>query len=169
MSSSAQQPPAAAKRPPRARATNRDAAVEANSEAAPTADAPTTQAPAGQQAPPKKPGAEIAHATRGRVRIKIPAGKSNPELLHQIRAAFEGHAGIDAIDVKQSTGSIVIYYDPEHHEDIPSLFASMDKAAAPPMAHLAPLATPPPVARAPAHHQPANKLAEEIDAIEAEA
>jgi hypothetical protein len=159
LSSSTQQPPVAAKRPPRARAAGQDAASETKSG--------TAGASAAEAAAPKKPGAEIAHATRGRVRIKIPAGKSNPELLHQIRAAFEGHPGIDAIDVKQSTGSIIIYYDPEHHEDIPSLFTSMDKAAAAPLAHLAPLAAPP--APAPAYRQPANKLAEEIDAIEAEA
>ena len=118
----------------------------------------------------RKPHAEVAHATRGRVRIKIPAAKTTPGLLDQIKAAFEKHPGIDAIDVKQSTGSIVIYYDPEHHEDIPSLFASMDQAAAAPMAHMAPLAAPPPAPAAPAHHRPAaTKLDDELDAIEAEA
>jgi hypothetical protein len=112
-----------------------------------------------------KPQAEIAHATRGRVRIKVPAAKSNPELLHQIRARFEGHPGIEAIDVKQSTGSVIIYYDPEHHEDAPSLFASLDKAGATPTAHLAPLAA----AAAPAHHRPANRLDTEINSLEEEA
>jgi hypothetical protein len=161
LSSSSQPPTAAAKRPPRARAASQDTAAETKTDDA----APADGGQAARTAPPTKPGAEIAHATRGRVRIKIPAGKSNPELLHQIRAAFEGHPGIDAIEVKQSTGSIVIYYDPEHHEDIPSLFTSMDKAAAAPMAHLAPLAAPP----APAHHRPTNKLDEEISQIADEA
>ncbi|HET6237736.1 MAG TPA: hypothetical protein VFE41_22675 [Acetobacteraceae bacterium] len=112
-----------------------------------------------------KPHAEIAHAIRGRVRIKVPASKSNPELLHQIRARFEGHPGIEAIDVKQSTGSVIICYDPEHHADVPSLFASLDKAGATPTAHMAPLAA----VAAPVHHRPDNKLDAEINSIEEEA
>jgi len=109
--------------------------------------------------------ARPGHASRGRVRIKVPAAKSNPELLRQIRARFEGHPGIEAIDVKQSTGSVIICYDPEHHADVPSLFASLDKAGATPTAHMAPLAA----VAAPVHHRPANKLDAEINSIEEEA
>jgi len=115
----------------------------------------------------RKPRAEVAHATRGRVRLKIPAAKSNPGLLDQIKAAFDGHPGIDAIDVNQSTGSIVIYYDPEHHADIASLFTSMDQTAAPSMAQMAPLSAPPP--SAPVHHGLRTKLDDEISSIADEA
>ncbi len=177
MSSATQPPPDAPKRPHRARATGQGADTET------VPDPPaSTPAPAAEPTPRpshgsshahaarhRKPHAEIAHATRGRVRLKIPAAKSRPELLHQISAAFAGHPGIETIEVKQSTGSIIIYSDPEHPEDIPSLFASMDKAAAAPMAHLAPLSAPPPTPAAPGHHRPTNKLDEELGAIEAEA
>jgi hypothetical protein len=176
LSPSAQPPPEAARRPHRARATQGaaaetapDGATEPAGETPPTGEtasdpAAAADGPSGLATRTGKPRAEIAHATRGRVRIKVPPAKSNPELLHQIRARFEGHPGIEAIDVKQSTGSVIIYYDPEHHEDIPSLFASLDKAGATPTAHMAPLS-----AAAPGHHGPANKLAEEINAIEEEA
>jgi len=117
----------------------------------------------------RKPRAEVAHATRGRVRLKIPAAKTTPGLLDQIKAAFDGHPGIDAIDVNQSTGSIVIYYDPEHHADVASLFTSMDKTAAASMAHMAPLSAPPPAPAAPAHHGLRTKIDDEISAIAAEA
>jgi len=106
----------------------------------------------------------VAHVTRGRVRLRIPSAKSNPELLDQIKAAFEGHPGIDAIDVKPSTGSIVIYYDPEHHGDLPSLFNSMDQTAAAPIARLAPLAD----GASPGTSGPSGKPDAETGAIEAE-
>ncbi len=75
--------------------------------------------------------AELAHATVGRVRLKVPAAKNNPALLNQIRTAFEGHAGIDAVSIKPASGSLVIHYDPDHHPDISSLFVSLDTAGAP--------------------------------------
>ena len=173
MSPSAQPPPEAARRPHRARATQ-GAAAETTPEVETSTGGTASDLAAVADGPPAratrtgKPRAEIAHATRGRVRIKVPSAKSNPELLHQIRARFEGHPGIEAIDVKQSTGSVIIYYDPEHHEDIPSLFASLDEAGATPTAHMAPLSAAAAPA-APGHHGPANKLAEEINAIEEEA
>ncbi len=69
----------------------------------------------------------IVHATRGRVRLKIPAAQNNPELLHQVKAAFEGHHGIDTVEVREASGSLVISYDPDHHPDLGGLFASLGK------------------------------------------
>lgn len=71
------------------------------------------------------PAAEIAHHTRGRVRLRIPAAKQNPDLLEQIKAAFTGFPGIDSIETRPSSGSVILYYDPEHHADVPSLFQSL--------------------------------------------
>jgi len=198
LSPAEQPPPDGPKRPHRARGTTHDAVQQTGQDTEPgAAQAGAQDVPAGAVAdtapdpPPaptpesqphathahaphahtpkhRKPHAEIAHATRGRVRIKIPAAKSNPTLLDQIKAAFEGHPGIDAIDIKQSTRSVIIYYDPEHHPDTPSLFASMDRTAAAPMAEIAPLsaaASPP----APERHRPTNKLDAEINSITEEA
>jgi hypothetical protein len=115
------------------------------------------------------PHAEVAHATRGRVRLKIPAAKSNPTLLDQIKVAFEGHRGIDAIEVKPATGSVIIHYDPEHHEDVASLFTSMDQTASASTVPIAPLTAAGGPA-APAHRRPAaTKLDQEISQIADEA
>jgi hypothetical protein len=168
LSSATQPPPDAAKRPHRAEVTGQGASADTTPDPAAPTPGPTHGSHA--HAPRhRKPRAEVAHATRGRVRLKIPAAKTTPGLLDQIKAAFDGHPGIDAIDVNQSTGSIVIYYDPEHHADIASLFTSMDKTAAAPMAHMAPLAAPPATQAAPGHHRPTNKLDEEISSIADEA
>jgi hypothetical protein len=44
---------------------------------------------------------QIAHQVPGRVRMKIPAGKGNPELLKQISEVFWRHSGYRA-DHRQS-------------------------------------------------------------------
>jgi hypothetical protein len=179
LSPTTQPPPDAAKRPHRARPAQGDGADTAPSpdpavltaepaprpHHAPHAHGPHAHGPHTHPGQHRKPHAEIAHATHGRIRLKIPAAKSNPELLHQIRVAFEGHPGIDAIHVKPGTGSIVIHYDPAHHQDIPSLFASLDNAPTAPVEHMAPLSA----AVIPAHHKPSTKLDEELSAIEEEA
>jgi hypothetical protein len=110
-----------------------------------------------------KHGAEIAHAVHGRVRLKIPSAKHNPELLTQIKSAFDGIPGIDVIEIKPTSGSLVIYYDTEHHPDIPSLFLSLGRTAVDPV-------VPPPAASGAAPHRPpSNKLEEVARSIEDEA
>jgi hypothetical protein len=71
------------------------------------------------------PAAEIAHHVRGRVRLKIAAAKHNPALLEQIKTTFSTVPGIESIEVRPSSGSVVLYYDPERHADVPSFFRSL--------------------------------------------
>jgi hypothetical protein len=71
------------------------------------------------------PAAEIAHHVRGRVRLKIAAAKHNPGLLEQIKTTFGSVPGIEYIEVRPSSGSVILYYDPERHVDVPSLFRSL--------------------------------------------
>jgi hypothetical protein len=68
---------------------------------------------------------KIAHHTRGRVRLKFPAAKLKPELLEQIKGAFGKVPGIDYIEVRPSSRSVILYYDPERHADVPSFFQSL--------------------------------------------
>jgi Heavy metal associated domain 2 len=112
--------------------------------------------------PATEPETEIAHATRGRVRLKIPAAKRNPELLNQIKTAFEGIPGIDAIEVRKNSGSLVIFYDPDHHVDIASLFVSLSQTTGAPL-DMAPHAA------AASHRPPPTKVDELTGSIEAEA
>jgi cation transport ATPase len=59
---------------------------------------------------------EIAHQVPGRVRMKVPSGKDNPELLEQIKQTFSGVPGIEHVTVNPSTGSVVLHYDTDHHD-----------------------------------------------------
>ncbi len=67
---------------------------------------------------------QIAHQVPGRVRMKIPAGKGNPELLQQISEAFGVIPGIEQITVNPATGSVVLHYDVDRHEEFHGTFQS---------------------------------------------
>ncbi|WP_256366647.1 HMA2 domain-containing protein [Methylocapsa sp. S129] len=60
---------------------------------------------------------EIAHQVRGRIRMKIPAGKGNPELLEQIKQTFGIIPGIEQVIVNPTTGSVVLHYDEDRHDE----------------------------------------------------
>ena len=59
----------------------------------------------------------IEHQVAGRVRMKIPAGKGNPELLKQISEVFGVIPGIEEITVNPTTGSVVLHYDADRHDE----------------------------------------------------
>jgi hypothetical protein len=64
-----------------------------------------------------KPQLYIAHQVRGRVRMKIPSAKGNPELLRQISETFAAVPGIEQITVNPATGSMVVLYDADQHDE----------------------------------------------------
>ena len=49
--------------------------------------------------------------------MKIPAGKGNPELLQQISQVFGVIPGIEEITVNPTTGSVVLHYDADRHDE----------------------------------------------------
>lgn len=59
----------------------------------------------------------IAHQVPGRVRLKIPSAKGNPELLRQISDTFGVIPGIEHITVNPTTGSVVLHYDTDQHHE----------------------------------------------------
>jgi Heavy metal associated domain 2 len=65
---------------------------------------------------------KIAHQVPGRVRMKFPAGKGNPELLKQISDAFGVIPGIEQITVNPTTGSIILHYDTDRHDEFHGSF-----------------------------------------------
>ena len=65
---------------------------------------------------------QIAHQVPGRVRMKIPAGKGNPELLQQISEVFGVIPGIEEITVNPITGSVVLHYDADRHDEFHGRF-----------------------------------------------
>jgi hypothetical protein len=59
----------------------------------------------------------VAHQVPGRVRMKIPTAKGNPELLQQIAETFAAIPGIERITVNPATGSVVMHYDTDQHDE----------------------------------------------------
>ncbi len=60
---------------------------------------------------------KIAHQVPGRVRMKIPSAKGNPDLLRQVADVFGQIPGIERVAVNEATGSVVLHYDTERHNE----------------------------------------------------
>ncbi|WP_375777362.1 HMA2 domain-containing protein [Bradyrhizobium sp. ma5] len=60
---------------------------------------------------------QIAHQVPGRIRMKVPSAKENPELLEQIKQTFSVIPGIEDVIVNPATGSIVLHYDTDRHDE----------------------------------------------------
>jgi len=119
-------------------------------------------------APAMRHFAELAHAVHGRVRLRIPAARQNPGLLQQLKTTIGEIEGVDAIQVKASSGSLVIYYDCEHHPEISNLLRCLSQMqAAPVMVAGSPHPAPQPSA-AP-HRPPSNRVDDLARNIEDEA
>jgi hypothetical protein len=66
---------------------------------------------------------KIAHQVPGRVRMKIPAAKGNPELLKQISDTFGVIPGIEEVTVNPTTGSVILHYDADRHDEFHGSFS----------------------------------------------
>jgi hypothetical protein len=66
----------------------------------------------------KKLSLKIEHQIPGRIRMKVPAGKGNPDLLEKIRKSFGVVPGIEQVAVNPITGSVVLEYDERKHEKL---------------------------------------------------
>ena len=66
---------------------------------------------------------QIAHQVPGRIRMKIPSAKGNPELLEEIQKTFSVIPGIEEVRVNPETGSVVLRYDTDRHDDFHAGFA----------------------------------------------
>ena len=60
---------------------------------------------------------QIAHQVPGRIRMKIPSARGNPELLEQMKQTFAVIPGIEQVTVNPATGSVVLHYDIDHHDE----------------------------------------------------
>jgi hypothetical protein len=66
---------------------------------------------------------KIEHQVPGRVRMKIPAGKGNPALLQQVSEVFSVIPGIEEVIVNPTTGSVVLHYDTDRHDEFHGSFS----------------------------------------------
>jgi len=81
----------------------------------------------------------VAHQVPGRVRMKVPAAKGNPELLQQIAETFAVIPGIERITVNPATGSVVMHYDVHRHDEFHGRFqdhVEQAGAMAPPLTEI---------------------------------
>src|SRR5215467_5491805 len=79
---------------------------------------------------------DVAHQVPGRVRMKVPAAKGNPELLQQIAETFAAIPGIERITCNPATGSVVMHYDVHRHDEFHGRFqdhVEQAGASAPPL------------------------------------
>jgi hypothetical protein len=60
---------------------------------------------------------QIAHQVPGRIRMKVPSAKGDPALLEEIQEAFSAIPGIEQVVVNPETGSVVLKYDVDRHDD----------------------------------------------------
>ncbi|MBV8654373.1 MAG: hypothetical protein JO255_23130 [Alphaproteobacteria bacterium] len=104
---------------------------------------------------------QIAHQMPGRIRIKIPAARDNPELLEQIRQMFAGIEGLERTRVKPEAGSIVVRYDPNDNGAFEARLMQQWKDVLPLL--------PRPPARPKKRELPGNEFAVVTKQIEAEA
>jgi hypothetical protein len=54
--------------------------------------------------------------------MKIPAGKGNPDLLKQVSETFAVIPGIEHVTVNPTTGSVVLFYDVDRHDEFHGSF-----------------------------------------------
>jgi hypothetical protein len=98
-----------------------------------TSDALSTpKAPGTPKKPKTKMHISIAHQVPGRVRMKIPAGKGNPELLKEISDMFSAIPGIEEVVVNPTTGSVLLNYDVDRHDEFHGSFQEQYAMHAPP-------------------------------------
>lgn len=60
---------------------------------------------------PRKHKLKIAHKIPGRIRLKVPHGKSQPELLAVYQEIFSKVPGVSSVKAKPESGSVIINYD----------------------------------------------------------
>lgn len=73
----------------------------------------------------------ISHRTPGRIRIKIPSAKADPEFLEQARAALSALPGVIEVSSNPLTGSLLVLHLPETQLDLKAAGAGHDGISLP--------------------------------------
>jgi len=68
------------------------------------------------------------HSVPGRLRVKIPSVKGQPQKAQAVQSLLRGMEGIESISISTVTGSVVVRYDPAllHSDPILSLLKQHD-------------------------------------------
>lgn len=62
--------------------------------------------------------ASLEHHTKGRVRIRVPLAKGDPEALSEIQKALAAVAGVQSVKVNEAIGTVTVLYDPDRRAEI---------------------------------------------------
>jgi cation transport ATPase len=58
------------------------------------------------------------------MRVKLPHAKGNRALLESVKESISPLPGVRSVEVNPTTGSVLVHYDPEVHQDWPSQLAA---------------------------------------------
>jgi hypothetical protein len=64
----------------------------------------------------------VVHHTRGRVRMKIPSAKGDPEAMAQIADSFARTPGVEKVIPNPVTGSVTVHYSAARREEVHANF-----------------------------------------------
>jgi hypothetical protein len=102
--------------------------------------------------------AQVAHHTKGRLRIRVPSGKGKPAVLEEISRSLSPIPGVNEVTINEAIGTITVLYDPHRHIDFHS-HLSHGEGFHQTTLHLAP----------PDPAPPASEIDEAMDMLEKEA
>lgn len=122
-------------------------------------------------------GADMVHAVRGRLRLKLARGSAAPAQMETVRAALAPIAGVETVELRPASASVIVLYDPGEHDALEAFLATQ------PLRHLPPVTDPSSTAPKPRskgagvpdlgnpgrRRPPPNKIAEATEQIEQEA
>lgn len=119
---------------------------------------------------------EIVHRSYGRVRLRHWEGRYAPAVLEEIRGAVAVVPGVEHVDVRPGSGSVVVSYDPDKTAEMDAFLDTVgpDRAAvAPTFPKSSPQKAPPARAAGAASRRgpapPITKVDEAVHTVEAEA
>ncbi len=63
------------------------------------------------------PRARVVHALPGRLRLRLPERRNEPDYFATLEERLGACPGVTALRTNHRTGSVLIHHDPEHHRD----------------------------------------------------
>jgi len=64
--------------------------------------------------------AHVAHHVKGRIRVRMPKAKRDRATLESVKNAITPMHGVKSVDVNHTTGSVIVHYDENAHDDFHS-------------------------------------------------
>lgn len=80
-------------------------------------------------------GAHVVHHIPGRLRVRLPKSRRDPRFFRDLQEFVQGLGGVRHVEVNPATGSILVQYEPESHDEVRALMqsaADADPFEAPP-------------------------------------